>query len=112
MSDKWSVDLSVLPAFPSDFADSYYASKTQSDRHRQRSYKFTTESYVSLPTLKTKKCTGQLFFSFLFKQPSAVLQLCSVRLFSFYMVGRTVKVDGMYPLPHRIETHLNTSAPS
>lgn len=60
MSDEWSVDLSVLPTFPSDFADAYYASKTQSDRHRQRSYKFTTESYVSLPTLETKKCTGQV----------------------------------------------------
>lgn len=56
MTDEWSVDLSVLPRFPCGFAEAYYASKTQSQRHQERSYKFATESYVCLPTMKTKRC--------------------------------------------------------
>lgn len=58
MTDEWCVDLSALPRFPSGFAETYYASKTQSQRHQERSYKFATESYVCLPTMKTKRCAG------------------------------------------------------
>ncbi|XP_064482469.1 uncharacterized protein LOC135395153 [Ornithodoros turicata] len=55
MTNEWSSDLSTLPGLSAEYIDGYYALKTGSDRHRRRSYKFSTESYVSLPTLKTKR---------------------------------------------------------
>ncbi|KAM7282508.1 hypothetical protein ISCGN_002658 [Ixodes scapularis] len=57
MASDWSRDLSELPELPDGFVDAYYESKTTSERHKNRSYNFKTESYVSLPSLRTKRLT-------------------------------------------------------